>query len=98
MAAATATTRKVVTVVASDVNDDIRQFITDNHQPRYLYATAIGRRRHPHSMHVYVAGPPCQSFAAGGKGLAERDPRAGVLVACIDNITAELPRVAIIEN
>ncbi|CAK9116165.1 unnamed protein product, partial [Durusdinium trenchii] len=49
-------------------------------------------------VHIYVAGFPCQSFAAAGKQRGLDDARGTVFFGCADYIRAQRPRVFLLEN
>jgi len=98
MALTTATTRHIITEYVSEPVAKLRKFLAGNYRPKRMYKTALNRPRARHRLHIYVAGPPCQGLAPGGKGLGIRDSRTKVLLACIDNIVQERPLTAVLEN
>ena len=49
-------------------------------------------------LHLFLASPPCQSLAPGGKGLAEHDFRVKAFYASVDFICRNLPLTFCLEN
>ena len=87
-------------VFSCEIGDEARHFNAHNHTPENMFYDVTKRPIPEVRLHLYVAGPPRQSWAGEGKraGLADAKGR-GLLYGCsIDFIVQALPLVAIVEN
>jgi site-specific DNA-cytosine methylase len=64
---------------ASDIWDCSRDFCKANHRPERIYSDVRAKDMPPPPLHLYVAGPPCQPWARGGKQLGKADHKAPLL-------------------
>jgi DNA (cytosine-5)-methyltransferase 1 len=84
---------------ACEIDKFARQSILANYEPEILYED-ITKRDHSQlpDVDIYVCGFPCQSFSSMGNKRGTQDPRANIMLHCIDVISQKRPNVFILEN
>lgn len=85
-------------VFSTEIGSIQQAFLRRNWNPRFLFHNVL-RRKHPQMrLHLYVAGPPCQSFAPCGKKKGWRDERSKLYISSVEYIEEFKPCTFLLEN
>lgn len=85
-------------VFSSELDKYARSSLLANSSPGKLYLNALDPKDLSHSVDLYLAGPPCQSFSLAGKRLGAADPRGQLFEAALSFIRSFQPKVFVLEN
>lgn len=86
-------------VFASDNFPAAKATILLNYAVGTFYDTVVGRNvEEMGSVHLYVAGFPCQPFSLAGKRLGPNDQRGGIFFELLKYLTAKKPTMILLEN
>ena len=69
-----------------------------NHRPERFYSDVRAKDLPGPPLHIYVAGPPCQPWARGGKQLGSKDHRAPLLDQVLRTIESCRPVAFLMEE
>ena len=83
---------------ASDIWGPAKDFCLTNHGPERFSSDVRAKDLPGPPLHLYVAGPPCQPWARGGKQLGSRDHRAPLLDQVLRTIEACRPIAFLMEE
>lgn len=86
-------------VFGCDCNLDVAMLFKHLHKPQHFFSDVMeaGFQKAPH-VQLFLAGFPCQPWAAGGLHQAFADPRGVVVFYILHYIAVRLPTVWILEN
>ena len=91
-------TQKLRHVFSSDIQPYCRRFLEIIHKPDMCYADIAARDvQATQDCHVYIWGPPCQSFSIGGKRRGAKDERGVLSKFSLAYIAYHKPRLTIME-
>ena len=82
----------------SDIWDQARNFCRRNHRPERMYSDVKAKDLPGPPLHFYVAGPPCQPWARGGKQLGAGEHRAPLLDEVLQTIRRCRPLAFLMEE
>ena len=83
---------------ASDIWSHAQAFCRANHRPEHFYQDVKAKPLPGPPLMFYVAGPPCQPWARGGKQRGELDPRAPLLDKVLNTIARNRPLAFLMEE
>ena len=83
---------------ACDSWAEARDFARRNHRPEKVFTRVEERPIPDCPVTFYIAGPPCQPWARGGKARGEEDPRAELFDCSVQLIMCNRPLAFILEE
>ena len=83
---------------ACDIWEEAQSFMRNNHRPDLVHQKVEERPMPRCAVSIYIAGPPCQPWARGGRALGEEDPRAILFDHSIQLIATNWPLAFILEE
>ena len=83
---------------ASDIWGPAKDFCLTNHRLARFYSEVRAKDLPGPPLHIYVAGPPCQPWARGGKQLGSKDHRAPLLDQVLRTIESSRPIAFLMEE
>ena len=92
---------KVNHVFGSESDAQTTAVFLHNHAVQHFFGSCESSKRNVSAMplvHCYVAGAPCQDYAAGGKGEGENGNSGMLIYECTLYIVEKLPTCWILEN